>query len=82
MTEKATTALPPIDDAAKPNMMKPGASLLLKLGSIVVHTEEFLSPHGHEFDEQAIRQLLADPEVVEWRAAMDAAAMLPKKRNA
>lgn len=59
---------------------QPSMSLLVKLGSIMIHAEEALSPKGHYFDAEAVRSLLADPEVVEWRQAMDAAALLPKKR--
>ena len=63
------------------NMLAPGPSLLCKLGSIVVHTDEMLSADGHIFDRVALDQLLSDPEVKEWLAAMDAAAMLPRKRK-
>lgn len=64
------------------DMMKPSAALLCKLGSIAVHTGELLSPDGHQFDQVALASLMADAEVREWLAAMDGAAMLPKKRNA
>lgn len=60
--------------------LKPGPSLLCKLGSIVVHAEEFLSPRGHEFDKAALDQLLQDGEVKAWVAAMDKMAMIPRKR--
>jgi hypothetical protein len=62
--------------------MVPNASLLVKLGSIAVHADEMLSPDGHDFDKVALEQLLKDPEVVEWLAAMDKMAMVPKKRSA
>lgn len=62
------------------NMMQPNASLLCKLGSIAVHTEELLSPYGHDLDQAALNTLLADAEVIEWLAMMDGAAMVPKKR--
>ena len=62
-------------------MMNPSVSLLCKLGSIAVHVEELLSADGHEFDRIELDALLRDPEVREWMKAMDAAAMLPKKRN-
>ena len=54
--------------------------LLAKLGSIVRHTEEYLSPNAHEFDRAALQTLLTDPEVVEWIKQMDAAGLLPVKR--
>lgn len=60
---------------------KPPASLLVKIGSIAVHVEEAIAPGGHEFDWAAIKGLLADPEVVEWRAAMDKLGFMPRKRS-
>lgn len=56
-------------------------SLLCKLGSIAVHTEELLSPDGHEFDRAALASLMTDPEVVTWLAEMQKAAFLPVKRK-
>lgn len=61
--------------------LKPQVTLLVKLGSIAVHADEFLSPGGHEFDHVALHLLLRDPEVVEWLAEMDRMAMVPKKRS-
>lgn len=61
--------------------LKPAPTLLIKIGSIAVHADEFLHPSGHAFDAIAIRQLLKDPEVVAWIKAMDAMAFLPKKRS-
>ena len=62
--------------------LKPSVSLLVKLGSIVVHAEEMLSPDGHAFDRTAIQSGLQDAELQEWIAAMTKMAMLPVKRNA
>ena len=62
------------------NPLKPSLSLLTKLGSIAVHVEEMLSPHGHAVDVSALQALQDDPEVIEWRAGMDILALLPKKR--
>lgn len=71
----------PAEDATRPGLM-----LLAKLGSLVVHIEEFLSLSGHEFkwrlNKTVIEQLLEDPEVREWMAEMDRMALLPKKRGA
>lgn len=64
----------------KTDPLKPTASLLVKIGSIMVHAEEFLSPKGHAFDKAALDGLLNDPEVVSWRKQMDAMAPLPLKR--
>lgn len=62
--------------------LSPSIGLLVKLGSIIVHADEALSPHGHSFDLDAIKPLLADPDVIAWIKAGTAAAMLPLKRNA
>lgn len=43
--------------------LQPSASLLVKLGSIVVHIEEMFSASGHVFDKAVLDALLADPEV-------------------
>ena len=61
--------------------LKPPLSMLVKLGSIVVHADEFISDDRHEFDIVAIRSLLLDDEVAAWLKAMDQMAMLPKKRK-
>lgn len=55
-------------------------SLLVKLGSIAVHAEEMMSDRGHHFDMEVLRALLADPDVVAWRADMDAESLLPVMR--
>lgn len=62
------------------NPLKPTVSTLVKLGSIIVHLEEVLSPKGHSFDRYALQTLWDDPEVKEWIAQMNAMAMLPVKR--
>lgn len=64
------------------NPLQPSPALLVKLGSIAVHVDEFLSPDGHDFDRIAIVQLLQDPEVKEWVKQMTGMAMLPVKRKA
>ena len=63
------------------DMLKPALPLLVKLGSIIVHAKEMNSPNGHQFDQIAMSVLLADPDVVEWLAGMDAAALLPQMRK-
>jgi hypothetical protein len=60
-------------DATKPNL-----PLLMKLGSIVVHADEALSAKGHTFDVEAMKPLLADPEVKQW--IKDMGVYLPQKR--
>ena len=60
---------------------KTPVTLLVKLGSIVVHTEEMLSPDGHHFDRIALQSLLDDTDVRSWLAQMDKMSLLPKKRK-
>lgn len=63
------------------NIQSPTLSLLVKLGSIAVHADEFISPNGHDYDKIAIQSLLKDKEVIEWLSEMDKAQFLPKKRQ-
>jgi hypothetical protein len=63
------------------NSLNPPLTVLIKLGSLAVHVEEFFSPDGHDFDRTAIHMLLQDPELVAWREQMDKMAFLPKKRS-
>jgi hypothetical protein len=60
--------------------LKPSPALLCKLGSIIVHTEELLSPRGHPVDREALKTVTEDAEVVEWMTSMRKMAMLPVKR--
>lgn len=61
--------------------LKPEAGLLIKLGSALIHADEFLSPHGHPFDKNTFDTLMKDAEVVGWIKEMDSLALLPKKRS-
>lgn len=63
------------------NVLTPDTKTLTKLGSIIVHTEELLSPYGHAFDKAALDQLMRDPDVVAWLKGMRKLALLPEKRN-
>jgi hypothetical protein len=78
MTPTKTKAEPKVS-ASDP--LKPELGLLIKLGSIAVHTEELLSTDGHQFDKVALETLFSDPEVKEWITKMTKMAMLPLKRN-
>lgn len=69
----------PVGKPADPLKHGPSLSLLVKLGSIVVHADEYLSPSAHVFDLEALRVGLRDPEVQEW--IKDMGALLPVKRN-
>lgn len=68
-------------DNAPPSPVRPSLTMLVKLGSIAVHADEMISPHGHNFDRIALQALLEDPDVIRWVKEMDRLAMLPKKRN-
>ena len=66
--------------------LKPPATVLIKLGSIMVHAEEHLetfrvNPPAALFDEEAIKSSLTDPEIIEWREAMTKMAFMPVKRS-
>lgn len=61
-----------------PDPLKPSLTLLCKLGSALVHTEELLSPKGHVLDKTALDNLLKDPEVQAWVKGMG--VYLPVKR--
>ena len=61
-------------------IFEPSKTLLIKLGSIAVHTEEMLSDTGHDFDIEVLKALLNDNEITEWLTEMDKLALLPKKR--
>lgn len=55
-------------------------TLLIKLGSIAVHVEEYLSPKGHDFDRHALIGLLSDGEVRNFIARMSDQGFMPVKR--
>lgn len=63
------------------NPMKPNLTLLVKLGSLIVHIEEMLSETGHHFDISVIKTALADPELKTWIIQMNELALLPLKRG-
>src|SRR5438876_771641 len=50
--------------------LKPDLQLLIKLGSIAVHAEEFLSSNRHEVDIAAMQTLFSDPAVQAWITEM------------
>ena len=61
------------------NPLNPSPALLCKLGSILIHAEELVSPSGHIFDHHALKTAW-DSEVTEWMEQMRKAAFLPVKR--
>lgn len=58
--------------------LTPSLPLLSKLGSIIVHLDEFLSAKSHPLDRIALEPLLRDEEVRTWIKAMG--VYLPVKR--
>ena len=63
---------------SKYDPLTPDLTTLIKLGSIVVHVEEWLSAKGHNFDRVVIESLLQDPGVIKWVKEMG--VYLPVKR--
>ena len=53
----------------------------IKLASIIVHLEEYLSPEGHPNDRITLLSLLEDQDVKKFVQSIDQ-VMLPVKRNA
>jgi len=60
--------------------LTPSTQVLVALGSIVVHAQEYFSGAGHEFDKHAIFSAIETPGVKDWLVAMDKMALLPVKR--
>lgn len=60
--------------------MKPNQGLLMKLGSIIVHLEEYIETDIHT-DLKAAQSLISDAEVVTWLREMTAKGLLPVKRS-
>jgi hypothetical protein len=56
-------------------------ALRVKLGSLIVHLEEYWSASGHVFDKVAVEELLRDAEVREFVKAMSHSGLLPVKRK-
>jgi len=61
--------------------LKPNPQLLIKLGSLITHYEEFNSKDGHSLDRSAIDSLTSNEDVIEWMKQMNELAFLPVKRN-
>jgi hypothetical protein len=60
--------------------LKPDIALLCKLGSLIVHAEEFMTRGGHSVDWAAFKVGMKDPDVQEWLAAMTEMALITLKR--
>lgn len=61
--------------------LQPNASVLVKLGSLIIHYQEACSPKGHPLDWQAVKQLENDPAIKEWIEEMTRKGFLPIKRT-
>ena len=61
--------------------LTPSPALLAKLGSALVHADEFLNDGGHAFDRVALDALMQDSEIKEWLAEMYSKALVPKRRK-
>jgi hypothetical protein len=59
--------------------LTPSIQILISLGSIAVHVEEYLSPGGHPVDLETIKSLLSDPNLQDW--IKDMGVYLPLKRD-
>lgn len=58
----------------------PPFRVLIALGSIIIHYEEFLET-GESLDKTVIDSLRNQPEVKEWFDEMNKATFLPLKRD-
>lgn len=62
--------------------LAPDVRTLAKIGSILIHIEEFFGSGSHHFDKTAIDSLMADGDVIGWIEGMRKLALLPVKRTA
>lgn len=56
-------------------------TLQAKLGSLLVHVDEYLSPGGHQVDREAICDLIRSDEVAAWLEDLETLGVLPQKRD-
>lgn len=65
----------------KKDPLNPSPTLLIKLGSAMIHAEELIETKfkNADFDIPAFNTVSKDDEVVEWVKAMG--PMLPRKRS-
>jgi len=64
----------------KVSALSPGVALLSKLGSLILHADEYHCT-GHPIDLAAFNTLLCNDEVQEWLRGMRVMALLPVKRS-
>jgi hypothetical protein len=58
--------------------LHPSQELMQKIGAIVVHALEWISPGGMTLDQQQVHVLLNDPEVRRWLLDMGPLVPLPR----
>lgn len=63
------------------DVLNPSPGLLAKIGSIIIHARELLSPDGHVYDKVALDSAVNDEEVKQWIEGMDELSMLPRERS-
>lgn len=63
------------------NPLKPEATTLIKVGSLLIHYQEYNSSDCHALDKAAIDSLEKDPDVIQWIKEMTELALLPVKRK-
>ncbi len=63
----------------KADPLTPSPTLLMKLGSLIIHYRELVSADGRFLDKTVIDSLEADPEVIAWIKGMG--PMLPVMRR-
>ncbi len=56
-------------------------TLLIALGSLIVHYEEWTSPSSNPIDKDVIDSIRNQPDVKEWFEEMNSMAFLPVKRE-
>ncbi len=54
--------------------------LAAKLGSLVVHVQEYLSRNSNPVDRSAIETIINDPEIAEWIKVLEKDALVSVKR--
>lgn len=57
------------------------AALAAKIGSILVHVDEFTSSDAHQFDLATMQALIVQPDVQDWLQQLSAMSLVPKKRK-
>jgi len=62
------------------NPLKPSLALLVKIGSAVVHADEFMGPTGHPLDKTAFDDLMRNAELQTWLSDLTEKGYLPVRR--